>query len=192
MIHMSARRDTKKYKCGAKKGNPPYPECCALQSGVCQDTLRTAWRKYRGETTDLNVRKETMDFLNIDREEHLKGASYAELIDHIVLWWHMGKDHPEDDELSMKEQWSRKIQREIISRFTEPSFTSSEISIKGSLFSVSLSRVDDYSRRVKRKVSESYSPEEVEEARRENEEWNSVGMELLDLIQRWAEEMSET
>ena len=79
--------------------------------------------------------------------------------------------------LSTREKWSYYIQQEILDRIHEPFYHMPEW-----LKSVA---------KAMKITTCSQTPERIERIRKRTEEWNSAGMELLELIQRWAEEREE-
>lgn len=92
-------------------------------------------------------------------------------------------DAMEEGKLPIKKQWALEIQRDILPRIYEPGFHRPEwLNVVAGLTSDPRLQI----------TALPYSPEKVEEIRKRAEEWNSAGMELLELIQRWAEENEES
>ena len=88
-------------------------------------------------------------------------------------------DAMEEAKLPMKKQWSLMIQRDILPRIHEPCFHRPGW----------LNAIARGSSNPRHQItSQPYSREKVEEIRRRTDKWNNAGMELLELIQRWAEE----
>ncbi len=88
-------------------------------------------------------------------------------------------DAMEEGKLPIKKQWALMIQRDILPRIYEPCFYRPEwLNVVAGLMS---------DPRLQITVSP-YSTEKIEEIRRRADEWNQAGMELLELIQGWAEE----
>lgn len=91
-------------------------------------------------------------------------------------------DTMEEAKLPVKKQWALMTQRDILSRIHEPCFHR-----PGWLNALARGSSDP-----KHQItSQPYSPEKVEEIRRRTDRWNQVGMELLELIQRWADDKEE-
>ncbi len=88
-------------------------------------------------------------------------------------------DAMEEGKLAIRKQWALMIQRDILPRIYEPCFHRPEwLNFVAGLTSDPRLQI----------TALPYSPEKIEEIRRRADEWNQAGMELLDLIQRWAKE----
>lgn len=90
-------------------------------------------------------------------------------------------DAMEEGKLPVRKQWALAIQRDILPRIYEPRYHRPR-------WLDALARGSSDPRT--QITALPYSPETVEEIRRRAEEWNSAGMELLELIQRWANQSS--
>ena len=87
-------------------------------------------------------------------------------------------DAVEEGKLPVREQWRREMEREVLSRNHEPCYHRPRW----------LDALAKGSSNPRHQITAlPYSPEEVEKIRKRTQEWNQAGMEVIDVLRRWAE-----